>query len=64
MNGPFMRIGSILINLAEVAAVHRSRHDASWSMVVLLSGRELDVHLEAGQLIDRIGELLREDGSR
>jgi hypothetical protein len=64
MGGPYMRVDNVLLNLAEVAAVQRSRHDATWSVVVLLSGRELDVHLEAGQLIERIGSVLREDGSR
>jgi hypothetical protein len=62
--GPFIRVDNVLINLGEVGAVQRSRHDPTWSLVTLLSGRTVDVHLEAGQLIERIGALLRQDGSR
>lgn len=64
IGGPFMRIDTVLINLAEVAAVKRSRHDASWSVVVLLSGQTVDVHRPAAELIDDIGTLLHRDGSR
>jgi hypothetical protein len=64
MGGPYMRINSVLINLAEVAAVKRSRHDPTWATVVLLSGQTVDVHRPAAELIDDIGTLLRQDGSR
>ena len=62
MGGPFLRVDSVLISLAEVAAVHRSRHDPSWSVVVLLSGRQVDVHRPAGELIGDIGRIIREGG--
>lgn len=64
MGGPYMRINSVLINLAEVAAIKRHPNAADWATVVLLSGQTVDVHRPAGELIEDVGHLLREGGAR
>jgi len=60
----FIRVDSVLLNLAEVAAVKRHRNAKDWSTVVLVSGQTVDVHRPAAELIDDIGRLLRESGVR
>jgi len=64
IHGPYIRVDTVLLNVAAIAAITRHRNAADWATVTLLSGRTVDVHRPAGELITDISVLLREDGSR
>jgi hypothetical protein len=65
VTGPgYLRVGTVLLNLAEVAAVKRHRNASDWSTVILVSGQTVHVHRPAAELIDDIGRVLRESGAR
>jgi hypothetical protein len=64
MNGPFIRVDDVLIDMADVVTVEPNRHDHGWATVSLRNGRTVDVHRAAGELARDMQTILHDGHGR